>query len=134
MYLRTHENGVIVNGSVGCVTGFLDDLPLVDFGDDGEFAIEEFNFEIKDHNQQVMASRRQLPLMLAWASSAHKSQGLSIMTNVEMDLGTVFDWGQAYVMLSRVREPAQLSIKAFKPTAIRAHPKAVAFYKQYEAF
>ena len=54
----------------------------------------------------------QFPLVLAWAVTAHKIQGQSVMKpqKVVVDLRTVFDAAQAYVMLSRVQDIEQLYI------------------------
>ena len=54
----------------------------------------------------------QFPLKLAFAITAHKVQGQSILhpTQVAMDLESVFAPAQAYVMLSRVQSIDQLYI------------------------
>jgi ATP-dependent DNA helicase PIF1 len=50
----------------------------------------------------------QIPMRHAWASTVHKSQGLSL-PEVHIDLGTgAFSPGQAYVALSRVTSPEGL--------------------------
>ena len=46
------------------------------------------------------AARLQVPLKLGYALTVHKSQGLS-MSLLEVDLQKCFDYGQAYVALSR---------------------------------
>jgi hypothetical protein len=75
-----------------------------------------------------IAERAQIPLAIAYALSVHKSMGQTLTGAVTTDLGSVFEAGQAYVALSRVRTLGQLSLRSLNPNALRAHPKAVAFY------
>ena len=71
----------------------------------------------------------QFPLKLAQAITAHKIQGQTIPKplKVALDIKSVFDDGQAHVMLSRVQEINQLYIlESFPDGKIRASAKAVA--------
>jgi len=89
--------------------------------------IQPANFEVT-LGEKVLACRRQLPLMLAWAVSIHKSQGLTIpFLNVSFD--GIFEYGQAYVALSRATDMVGLRLRNFAPHYIKAHPEVKAFYE-----
>jgi ATP-dependent DNA helicase PIF1 len=71
----------------------------------------------------------QLPLCLAWALTIHKIQGATL-TLAEMDLGnSVFEFGQTYVALSRIRNLEGLYLSAFQPKRIKANPLVKDFYR-----
>lgn len=62
--------------------------------------------------------RRNFPLILSWASTVHKVQGMTL-NMATIDLGsTVFQHGMAYVALSRVQSLDGLNLIAFNPTVI----------------
>lgn len=76
---------------------------------------------------QELATRTQVPLILAWALSIHKAQGQTLSL-VKIDLGNVFEKGQAYVALSRATSIDGLQVLNFNPHKVQAHPKIKAFY------
>ncbi len=88
---------------------------------------EEWKSELP--NGVVQASRTQLPLILAWALSIHKAQGQTL-DRVKVDLGRVFEKGQAYVALSRATTKHGLQVLRFEKHKVMAHPKVVTFYNQ----
>ena len=66
-------------------------------------------------NQGLISSTAKLiqfPIVLAWAVTVHKFQGQTVKSpqKVGIDLRSVFEAAQAYVMLSRVQEIEQLYI------------------------
>lgn len=69
----------------------------------------------------------QFPLILAWATTIHKSQGMTIDL-VELDLNNAFEYGMVYVALSRVKSPEGLYIKSINFNDIKAHPDAIQYY------
>lgn len=59
----------------------------------------------------------------------HNSQGATL-DYAEIDLSNIFAHGQGYVALSRVKTKEGISIIEINLDGIRAHPKAIEFYKK----
>ena len=71
---------------------------------------------------------QQLPLILSWAITIHKSQGLSI-NKALIDIGNnIFEYGQTYVALSRVKTLEGLYLTRVNAKKIKANPKVINFY------
>lgn len=127
----------IINGSLGVIRDFTDrGFPVVAFAGGKTRIIEpeEWVVEEYDAEEQMMVPKArivQVPLMLAWAITVHKSQGMT-MDKVECDLSGAFEEGQVYVALSRVKTLEGLYLKSFNPGLIKVNPKVVAFYRQVE--
>jgi len=49
-----------------------------------------------------------------------------------INLKGVFEYGQAYVALSRAKDVNNLFLKNVTKSAFKAHPKALEFYRQFE--
>lgn len=120
------QNG-LANGSRGVVTSFVDDMPMVRFLNGMECVIEYDTWEITENDKKIL-SVKQIPLKVAYAISIHKSQGCSL-DYVKIDLSGVFEYGQAYVALSRVKSLKGLSIISIDYDCIQGHPEAVAYYE-----
>ena len=122
--------GGLVNGSRGVI---------VKFGDEGEPIVEFLNGRLVPMVLQEWPidgypgiSRTQYPLRLAWACTIHKAQGATLDSAL-IDIGVgVFEVGQAYVALSRVKSLDSLFVHSFSPEAFRLHTKVEAFYKLSE--
>ena len=84
-------------------------------------------WKIELPNGEIQASRQQIPLILAWALSIHKAQGQTL-ERVKVDLGKIFERGQAYVALSRATCQEGLQILRFDPKKVMAHEKVKSFY------
>ena len=80
----------------------------------------------------MIIGRSQIPLKLAWAITHHKSQGVSLDFAL-IDIGkNIFEYGQCYVALSRVRNIEGLYISELKLSRIKAHPMVKEFYENYK--
>jgi len=90
---------------------------------------ERWSFETPEG--EVQAYRRQIPLILAYAISIHKAQGQTL-SRVRVDLGRIFEKGQAYVALSRATCREGLQILRFDARKVMAHPLVAAFYRQLD--
>ncbi len=117
----------LVNGSRGVVVGF-DSMgtPLVQFRNGVPVPISAAAWESEEIEGLF---RKQIPLRLAYAITVHKAQGATLDSAL-IDIGTsTFEYGQAYVALSRVKSLDSLYIWDVEPSAFKAHPKVKEFYK-----
>ena len=76
----------------------------------------------------------QIPLILAWAITIHKSQGSS-MDVADIDIGKdIFENGQSYVALSRVKSLKGLYLSGYNSSKIFVHKKAREFYERLHEY
>jgi ATP-dependent DNA helicase PIF1 len=121
------ENG-ICNGSQGVIIDFEDERPIVKFLNGITMSINIHYFQSEDYPSIAVG---QIPLILCYALTIHKIQG-STLDMAEMDLGSsIFEYGQSYVSLSRVKSLDGLYLNAFNPSRIKSHPKVINFYKSF---
>lgn len=135
--------GGLVNGSRGVVTRFIEcktlnskeeekiqHRPVVRFSNGAEMVMSRHGYEVKD-GKYLVATIFQIPLKLAYAITVHKSQGMTLDSAI-INLKGVFEYGQAYVALSRVKDINNLFLKNVTKATFKAHPKALEFYHQLE--
>lgn len=129
LLINLDQDKGLVNGSRGVVTGFKDDVtrwPIVEFKNGEKLVIEPHVWE-SEHIPPIQ--RQQIPLRLAYALTIHKAQGATLDCAL-IDIGpSTFEYGQAYVALSRVRSLSGLYVFDVEPSAFRAHPLVKEFYK-----
>lgn len=119
----------ICNGSQGVVVDIIDTckppLPVVRFSNGVTRTIQPKFWQSEELPRIAIG---QYPLCLAWALTIHKIQGATL-TMAEMDIGqSIFEYGQTYVALSRIKSLDGLYLSAFNSSKIAANPKVVAFY------
>ncbi len=116
-----------VNGSLGHIRDISDEsLTIALFtGETIDVGIEQFSYLDGDGHELLTAHN--FPITLAWATTIHKAQGASL-DRMTVDLSSLWEPGQAYVALSRVRSAEGLSIERWSPGGIRAEPLVTALY------
>lgn len=88
----------------------------------------EFEY-IKEGRTKI--KRTQYPLRLAYGITVHKSQGMTF-DRLVVNFNRIFDYGQAYVALSRTKSLEGLIIKGFDHNKIVANREVVDFYRNLE--
>ena len=124
------ENG-LVNGSQGIITNFdPNNYPIVKFINIKQpITIVPFEYSCDEINDNDTFSIFQLPLKLAWAVSIHKVQGHNLDCAL-MDLGSnIFECGQIYVALSRIKTLKGVYLSSFDPQKIKINQTVVDFYE-----
>jgi ATP-dependent DNA helicase PIF1 len=117
----------VCNGSQGIITGFcaISGCPQVKFNNGIEMIMTR-NIWQSDKIPGIGVS--QVPLILAWALTIHKSQGATLDA-AEIDVGSgIFECGQTYVALSRVKNLNGLYLTSFDASKIRINRKVKEFY------
>eukprot|EP00731_Ephydatia_muelleri_P001725 Em0001g1725a len=116
----------LVNGALGSVTAISKECIQVTFDHTPKvpFKIERFRsrFQIL---RRFYVYRKQFPLILAFAVTIHKCQGLSLDCAIVDLSSSVFATGMAYVAISRVRTLAGLHLLAFDPKSIKVSDECV---------
>lgn len=129
MCLKNITETPLVNGSRGVVIGFGKEptfYPIVEYKNGYKMEMTPQQWE-----SDIIPGlyRRQIPLCLSFAITCHKAQS-STLDCALIDIGlNTFEYGQAYVALSRVKSLDGLYIYDIEPSSIKAHPKVKAFYE-----
>jgi ATP-dependent DNA helicase PIF1 len=124
---------MLCNGSQGIVVRFstMDKKqPVVKFTNGFEMTM---NYHVWPSENIPGVGVSQLPLILAWALTIHKAQGATLDV-AEIDAGSgIFECGQTYVALSRVKSLEGLYLTSFDARKIRIHKKVQEFYQLLNA-
>ncbi len=123
MFTKNNPKELFVNGTLGMVEGFdiESGYPIVKTKSGRIIEVEPMAWTIEE-NDKILAQITQFPLRLAWAITVHKSQGMNLDEAV-VDLSGVFEFGQGYVALSRVKRLSGLYILGWNQRTFEVHPE-----------
>jgi ATP-dependent DNA helicase PIF1 len=121
---------ILCNGAQGVIIDITKEgLPLVNFNNKYQMTM---NYHTWSSEVIPGIGVSQIPLILAWALTIHKAQGATLEI-AEIDAGTgIFECGQTYVALSRVKSLEGLYLSSFDVSRIRINTKVQEFYETLE--
>lgn len=133
MFTKNNPKEGFVNGTLGAVEEFdtHSGYPIVKTRSGRRIEVEPMDWTMEETGK-IRARITQLPLRLAWAITVHKSQGMSLDEAV-MDLSDVFEFGQGYVALSRVRRLSGLYLLGWNERVFQVHPEVSAKDAKFRA-
>lgn len=123
-------NKGLINGACGTIMGFNEKSITIKFDNGVEANIPQHKFEYY-YNDRIVAERTQYPLKLAYGITIHKSQGMTL-DNLVVDCSRIFERGQAYVAISRVKTLEGLYLKNFEPQKVLVDSHVAEFYENIE--
>ena len=115
----------LVNGSQGVVVGFETGAPLVKFRGG---TIRKVVPHLWESETIKGIGVKQIPLIHAWAITIHKAQGVTLDLAKINAGSSIFECGQTYVALSRVKSASGLFLSAFDIHKITTKKKVKEFY------
>jgi ATP-dependent DNA helicase PIF1 len=117
----------LVNGSTGTVISCERTAVLVDFDLAGRHLISKQCWTITDDSNKVLSKTEQIPLIISYALSVHKCQGITLDSAV-IDLSSAFCNHQIYVALSRVKSLDGITLVNYNKNKVKVNQKIIKFY------
>jgi ATP-dependent DNA helicase PIF1 len=124
---------LICNGSQGIINSYCEitGYPVVKYNNEIEMVMTR-HLWVSEKIPGIGVS--QVPLILSWALTIHKSQGASLDA-AEIDVGSgIFECGQTYVALSRVRSLNGLYLTSYDHKRIMINKKVKDFYESLKIY
>lgn len=116
----------ITNGTRGIITEINNFVIKIKTLDGSYYNIEYIKYE-NDSDENIIFDY--IPLKLAYAITIHKSQGQTL-DYVQISLGRdIFDYGMAYVALSRAKTLDSIVLSDLSKYSFKTNPEVIEFYK-----
>ncbi|MCM0606180.1 MAG: AAA family ATPase [Xanthomonadaceae bacterium] len=128
MIRRNDESESYVNGSLGIVKKIAAEEIDLELMNGMRVTVEKEDFHVLDGDGKVSATITNFPLTLGWAATIHKSQGASI-DSLHINLKNLWEYGQAYVAISRAKNPHELFISDWSKQSIKADSDVLEYYQ-----
>lgn len=120
----------LMNGMVGTIVDFKYDIPVVEF-EGNNYVMERHMWE-KKLNDKTVIKMEQFPLLLAYSITIHRSQGQTLnQASIILD-ENVWEKGQGYVALSRLKFLEGLYLLKFDPSIFLCDKKVKKYYKKWK--
>jgi hypothetical protein len=125
MCTKNNPQAGFANGTLGIIVDFERGTryPIIKTLDGRRITVVHMDWVVEEDGK-IKAQVSQIPLRLAWAITIHKSQGMSLDA-ASMDLSDVFEYGQGYVALSRVRTFGGITLRGYNQRALEVHPEVL---------
>lgn len=117
-----------VNGTRGTVVEVTSEAITVEKENWRQVTVDRAQFSYMDGDGNVVASVINFPLVLGYATTIHKSQGATL-EDLWVNLSHLWEPGQAYVALSRLRSGNGLKLLDWSPKSFLVDPQVINFYK-----
>lgn len=119
-----------VNGSVGQIIDMDKNTLTIELKKKGRIVdLEKTKFSLLDGDGNEIAVAENFPINLAYATTIHKSQGATL-DDIVCDLRNLWEPGQAYVALSRLRSAQGLQLLGWDTDSIFCDEQVEAFYEK----
>tara|TARA_B100001093_G_C26859833_1_gene1029427 strand:- start:4823 stop:6127 length:1305 start_codon:yes stop_codon:yes gene_type:complete len=120
----------IANGTTGKVIDFTsENYPIVEFSNNSKIIVKKKEWK---SNNVPGISVNQVPLILAWGITIHKAQGITLDKAI-VDVGNdLFEAGQMYVALSRLKTINELYLLDFNIDKLKINLKVLNYYNKLD--
>lgn len=128
MFIQNDPQKRWVNGTRGTVVDIAPDKIIVEKYRGREVSVDKSQLSMQDAEGNIVASVLNFPLVLAYATTIHKSQGATL-DDLWVDLTRLWEPGHAYVALSRLTTGNGLKLLGWSPRSFIADPAVMKYYQ-----